>query len=88
MLSIKGNHIAVGNTRIAGEEKEVTSSLELHLIRLKGQALQLIQRCSIQCTRLFILSSFDRYVSKQLSVINPSRYARRQTFFTANAILR
>ena len=43
MLPTKGNHIAVGNTRITGEEKEVTSSFQLRFIRLKGQALQLIQ---------------------------------------------
>ena len=71
MLPTKGNHIAVGNTRIASEEKEVTSSLQLHFIRLKGEALQLIQRCSIQCTRSLVLSSFDRYVSKQLSRYQP-----------------
>ena len=64
MLPIKDNHIAVGNTRIIGEEKEVASSLQLHPIRLKGQALQLIQRCPIQCTRLFVLPSFDRTAPK------------------------
>ena len=41
MLPIKGNHIAVGNTRITGEEKEVASSLQLHLIRLKARLYNL-----------------------------------------------
>ena len=41
MLPIRGNHIAVGNTRITGEEKEVSSSLQLHLIRLKARLYNL-----------------------------------------------
>ena len=68
MFPIKGDHIAIGNTRIAGEEKEITGGFQLHFIRLKGQSQQLIQRSPIQGTRLFVLSSLYLYVSKQLSL--------------------
>lgn len=68
VFTLKGYHIAIGDTCITGEEKEIAGGFQLHLIRLKGQAFQLTQRSPIQCTRLFVLSSFNLYGSKQLSL--------------------